>query len=312
MENYKEKIDILLATYNGERYIAEQLESILNQSYKNIKVLIRDDNSNDETLKILDKYKSRYPLKIEVYKDEKRNLGCSANFRYLIRKSTADYIMFCDQDDVWKSDKIQKMMQVMKDKEVNKNIPVLIHSDLAVVNSELSMIAPSFFAYNDINPKNNRLNNLMTINTVTGCATLINKALLQYLVDFPSELTLHDRWAALCASCFGEIYYLDSITVLYRQHEANVVGAINARKLDYIFSVIRDSQKYKEGVLEDYQLIEFFVERFKGQISKDKLEVLQGFLSMKNETIIKKIHIAKRYQFRKNSLLKTLGWIYYA
>ena len=108
------QIDILLATYNGERYLSEQLDSILKQSCDNWRIFVRDDGSEDGTSTIIERYQKQYSGKIFIIKDEKQNLGACGNFSELLKKSKSDYIMFCDQDDVWKEDKIKITLKKMK------------------------------------------------------------------------------------------------------------------------------------------------------------------------------------------------------
>ena len=128
-----EKIDILLATYNGEEYLEEQLNSILNQTYKNFNLIISDDNSTDSTVKILDKY-SKKDSRIIVYK-QNRNLGVVSNFEFLLSKVESKYFMFSDQDDIWIETKIEKSINKLE--ETNSDI---VFTDLMVVDDKLNVL----------------------------------------------------------------------------------------------------------------------------------------------------------------------------
>ena len=145
------KIYILLSTYNGEKYLKEQLDSLFSQSYKDFKLIVRDDGSNDKTLDILKKYD------IELLPSF-GNLGVKKSFEKLLKYASenneAKYFMFCDQDDVWKSDKIEKTLKKMQELEnlYGNNMPLLIHTDLEVVNENLKTINHSMWQYEKINP----------------------------------------------------------------------------------------------------------------------------------------------------------------
>ena len=139
-------VDILMATYNGELYLEEQIKSIIKQSYKNWILYIRDDGSKDNTLKIINRYTYKYPDKIKLIADDRGNLGSNMNFKELMQYSKNEYCMFCDQDDVWLEDKIKLSLDKIKklENKYGKNTPILVHTDLKVVNEKLDEISESF------------------------------------------------------------------------------------------------------------------------------------------------------------------------
>ena len=130
-------IDILLSTYNGEKFLAEQLDSLLIQTYKDFKLIIRDDCSNDNTLKIISEYKKQYPNKIILVQNNTKNLGSTNSFFELLHHSSSELIMFCDQDDVWNPDKLEQMVKFYDETVKEKEKPVLIHSDAEIVDENL-------------------------------------------------------------------------------------------------------------------------------------------------------------------------------
>ncbi|MCK4906728.1 MAG: glycosyltransferase family 2 protein [Spirochaetes bacterium] len=223
----KNKIDILLATYNGEQFIAEQLESILSQTYTNWQLIIRDDGSTDDTQKILKKYKKKYSEKIKLIKDKHQNLGSMLNFSVLMGESKADYIAFSDQDDVWEKDKLEVSMKAMQtaEKKNGKKSPLLVHTDMKVVDEELNEIHESFWKYQKHNPVKKGSEFLMVQNNTNGCTMLFNKELKDMAFPIPDEAIMHDWWVAIVASEFGKIVALENKTVLYRQHYSNRLGA---------------------------------------------------------------------------------------
>ncbi len=212
----RDKVAILLATYNGEKYLEEQLQSILNQSYENWVLFIHDDGSYDGTKEIIYKYSTKYKDKIIFLDDNTSFRSSNLNFEYLMKyllttDHKSDYIMFSDQDDIWFPDKIKTTLLKMKKMEDNygKNTPLLVHSDLVVVNHELNLISKSFWKYYSINPKESGFNSLLFQNVVTGCSMMINRPALKLSLPFPKEILVHDWWIALVVSKFGKINFIE-------------------------------------------------------------------------------------------------------
>jgi len=246
-------IDILLSTYNGEKFLAEQLNSILAQTEKDWQLLIRDDGSTDSTIDIIQTYSSRHPEKISMMSDDMtENIGPCRSFHRLMQVScgesdsrgealpfaterkrgecntgsNVDYVMFCDQDDVWLPEKIEVMLTRIKKlkKEPDTSVPILLHCDLEVVDAKLTVIAPSFMKHNKLDPQITDFTSLSIRNNVTGCAMMCNKALIDLALPMPEEAIMHDWWLTLTASVFGEIHYIPKTLLKYRQHSDNAIG----------------------------------------------------------------------------------------
>ena len=135
------KIDILMATYNGEKYLVEQLDSIINQTYHNWNLLIRDDNSTDKTLEIIQNYHKK-DKRIKILKDNKGNLGIVRNFEELLKSSESEFIMFSDQDDIWVENKLDMYLKMI---EKIKNKGFMIHSDAILFDKNKSNILKDTF-----------------------------------------------------------------------------------------------------------------------------------------------------------------------
>ncbi len=221
-------VEVLLATYNGERFLREQVDSILSQSYGSLRITARDDGSSDGTVGILEGYERRYPERFRVLRDGVRAGGAKWNFVRLMEQSTAPFVCLADQDDVWKRDKVRDSMAAMLGlrERHGDEVPLLVFSDLEVVDAELRSLYPSFWRLGRIAPGNiHRLERLLTQNVLTGCTAMLNRRLAQLAVRMTDEVFMHDGWIAVIASAMGAAAYLDEPTVLYRQHESNVVGA---------------------------------------------------------------------------------------
>lgn len=218
-------IEILLSTYNGELFLRQQLDSIIDQTYQEWEILIRDDGSCDNTISIINEYCERYPHKIRYIGDNK-NIGCLLSYETLLQESKAPYILFCDQDDVWMPDKIESTLNKMI--FVEKSYPgssVLIHTDLEVVDQNKNAIHSSFWKLSHIKPNLlKKFNYLGVYNGVTGCSMMINKAAKINAMPFSANARMHDSWISLCVSKVGYIDYVENKTILYRQHEYNQIG----------------------------------------------------------------------------------------
>lgn len=221
-------IDILLAIYNGERFLAELIESILKQDYKQIRLVIRDDGSTDSSLAIVESFIKTHPEQIVLLNDSLGNLGSTMNFFQLLQSSRAGYAMLADQDDVWLPKKVSITIAAMKKTEDlhGQHTPILIHTDLIVTDYDLSKISGSFWMYQKIDPKHDSINRLMVQNVVTGCTVMVNRSLMKLVRPVSQGVIEHDWWLALLAASFGKISHISKPTILYRQHDKNIVGAV--------------------------------------------------------------------------------------
>jgi glycosyltransferase involved in cell wall biosynthesis len=220
-------IEVALATYNSERFLPDLLESLFAQSVQDFTLTIADDGSVDATIDILAAYAERYPGRIRVVAEAKHPRGVLGNFSRLLDHVTADYVLLCDHDDVWLPDKIALSLKAMLALEARHpaNIPLLIHTDLIIVGPHLEVLSSSHMRYAKIDPTRSDLKSLLLGNVVTGCATIINRALYERARPIPPEATMHDHWLALVASTIGAIEYVDRPTIMYRQHGGNAIGA---------------------------------------------------------------------------------------
>ena len=234
----KATVAILLATYNGEKYLRPLLDSLFAQTEQDWQLIVSDDGSRDSTRAILREYAERYPQKLRILEHAQPTGSSKDNFLYLTRHAGEyEYVMYCDQDDVWKPDKISHTLQTMRGTEAaDRGVPCLVHTDLAVVDADLRPLKDSFIASSFLDPKRDRLCQLVIQNVVTGCTVMINHALweLAMLPADPAKIVMHDMWLALLAAARGRIGFLPEATILYRQHGNNVVGAKDVRSLGYI------------------------------------------------------------------------------
>ncbi|WP_186758272.1 glycosyltransferase family 2 protein [Loigolactobacillus coryniformis] len=248
MENAK--IAILLSTYNGAEYLAEQISSIIQQTYANWQLFIRDDGSTDQTTQIIQKYQKMNQHIIFLNESHIENLGVKRSFMELLAVTQADYYMFCDQDDVWLPEKIQLTLNEML-KNRDKEVPRLVHTDLMVVDQDLQPQRPMFGRDFQDN-----FRDVLYSNSVTGCTVMINETLRQLLLKQPfdpKQIVMHDWWFALVAAAFGEIAYLAEPTILYRQHGNNTFGADvkGFQRLRRFFKMEQEIKRFTDALQQD-------------------------------------------------------------
>ena len=230
-----ETIDILLATYNGEKYLKEQIESILNQTYSNIRLIISDDCSTEKTKEIIKAYEEKDNRIISYFHE--KNLGYVKNFEFLLSKVENEIYMLSDQDDVWLPTKVEHTYEKLKETDAD-----LVFTDLEVVNEKLETIYPSFNDFMLLSRKikkylhSYRLQYLY--NCVTGCTLMSKKKFIKMILPIPtqSKYAIHDTWIACTVANNGKMEYLDEKTIKYRQHGNNQVGT---DKISHKFSKLQ-------------------------------------------------------------------------
>lgn len=260
-----EKIAILLASYNGEKYIAEQIESLLKQTETGWELFVHDDGSTDNTLEILHGYEARYPDRIHIL-DGPPCGGAKDNFLWMMKNVRAPYVMFCDQDDVWLPEKVELTLGEMRRLEAQhgKEKPLLVFADLCVTDEGLRPIAARLSAYQKLDPWRTKAKNLMIQNVITGCAVMINRTLAELAAkpENTAEIIMHDWWCALIAASFGGVSFVDRALVLYRQHGGNFVGAKNLNSLRYLTARIRSPADIKNSLLAKQRQAALLAETF--------------------------------------------------
>ena len=243
--NAQIKIAVLLSTCNGEKFLAEQIDSLLAQSHKNFIPIVRDDGSHDRTVSLLESYALDHSVQIRLLPRDGQKLGASGGFAFLVdyviknKESlglTSSYMMFCDQDDTWFPEKIEKLLAAMLATEADNDsaLPIIVHSDLEVVSEQNTIIAKSFVNYQGLEIKRNSFPNLVISNLVTGCTALINQSLAEKALPIPEGAIMHDWWLALVATAFGKSVYLNIPLVHYRQHGNNAIGAKEFTKVSFV------------------------------------------------------------------------------
>lgn len=242
-------VEILMATYNGEKYVRAQMASILAQTDERWHLTVSDDGSTDGTVAILDEYAAKHPDKITRYRSGQRFGGACGHFLHLMSRCDAPYMLFCDQDDVWLPDKVAKMTAALE--QIGEDTPGLVFSDLTPVDDELRPIAASMMVYQDQRPDALDYRALLMQNVVTGGAMGVTRALAALAKGAAGEkdILMHDGWLAAIAARFGKIVYIPEALSLYRQHGDNSVGAKNVHGAGYVLGRLMKLRGVRQTML---------------------------------------------------------------
>lgn len=320
-------VDILLATYNGELYIEQQIQSILSQTYKNWHLLISDDSSCDNTAAIIKKY-AAMDTRIHVLTSAAKHRSAKMNFFYLIECSESSYIAFCDQDDYWKPNKIQISMETLREIERNhgSNIPVLVHTDLSITDERLDIVRQSMVKNLNIDPINHSYESIFVTGFVTGCTVVVNRSCVKLAMTAADRknIIMHDWWLCLIAETFGKRRFIPERTVLYRQHSKNSIGASTRSlhclikkwlavvcKLGFLHSM-RIARKNEQMRFKQAKL---FLETYENIIQPSNRLAIERLLSIENTSVFKRLHLMSEcklwrkglgYRFKQAILIITL------
>lgn len=222
-------IDVLLATFDGERYLPDLLASLMAQTLPDFRLLVRDDGSRDGTVALLREWQQRHPGRIDILDTDAPTGSASGNFNRLMLASDADYVLFADQDDIWHADKVERTVAALIAAEGvcgGGAKPVMAVCDLALVDGQGRPLFPSFRAYQGLDMgKGLRLGRLLLNNVVTGCAMGVNRAAIAGAAPVPAAAYMHDWWLALVCAALGTVHAMPEVLIDYRQHAGNVVGA---------------------------------------------------------------------------------------
>jgi glycosyltransferase involved in cell wall biosynthesis len=297
------KISVVMATYNGEKYLDQQIQSILNQSRPPAEFIVCDDLSTDGTVAILEKYAQQNKLRYVV---NDYRLGLVANFKKAVSLADdANYIALSDQDDEWLNDKLEKSAALLR--QINDPaVPCMVYSDLILVNQYNEVLNPSFRNERGQHHYQHNIETLFFSNFVNGCASLINPELKRRFAEIPDDVLLnHDVWMALTALTFGKAQYLALPLVKYRKHENNVSISGNVKPKSKYRSALKELLVSVRGK-KDYLSAEFittrrFYNRFFNEMAADKKMYFKKFLSLQQKPyIIKKLayrNTLKKYKF---------------
>lgn len=293
------KVNILMSTYNGQQFVAEQIRSIQEQTFSDWTLLIRDDGSSDRTKDLLQDF-ARQDSRIRLIDlEEQKNIGVIKSFHRLVQYEKADYYFFSDQDDVWLPDKLEVSLREAQSYPTDQ--PLMVYMDLTVVNQDLQVMTESMIR-SQSHHANTELVQELTENTVTGGVAMINHALAE-LWSGTEDVLMHDWYLALLASALGKLVFIDKSGELYRQHADNVLGARTLSKrfkkwirphilFKVYWDLIKNSQKQASFLLDK-------------PLSPSDRELVQAFVAIMDKPMLERYQILKKYGLRKNKAFHT-------
>ncbi|MGV3145425.1 glycosyltransferase family 2 protein [Streptococcus suis] len=294
------KVNILMSTYNGQQFLAEQIRSIQAQSYTDWTLFIRDDGSSDNTKEILKDFEHQDSRIHIIDSDKSDNLGVIKSFHKLVNHDRADYYFFSDQDDVWLPNKLELSLKEAQNYPADR--PLMVYMDLKVVDQDLEIMTESMVK-SQSHHANTELVQELTENTVTGGVAMINHALAEMWQE-TDDILMHDWYLALLASGFGNLVFIDQPGELYRQHSDNVLGARTLSKRfkkwirpHILFAVywdlIKNSQKQARHLLQM-------------PLSQSNRELIEAFVTIMDKPMLERFRILRKYGLRKNKSFHTL------
>ena len=281
MAKTRKNIQVLISTYNGEKYLKELMDSVLNQDIKQLRLIIRDDGSNDNTLKILSRYSSKKHIKIF----SEKNIGIIQSFFKLLKLScpNSDYFAFCDQDDIWMRDKLSRAINKLN--EFSEEIPLMYCSRVILVNDKLDIIK-----YSKIPRRQPSFCNALVENIATGCTIVINNSARKLILkQIPSSVLFPDWWMYLVVSAFGKVIYDVEPRILYRQHCSNTFGVETNFIRKWNGRIKRFIKRGKK--LSISQQVNEFQKIYGMILPEDKEKILNKFINSQ-KTLISRIFYA--------------------
>lgn len=281
----EKKIDILMATYNGEKYLSEQIDSIINQTYQGWNLLIRDDGSTDSTMEIIESYQKK-DTRIKILKDNKGNLGIVKNFEELLKISKAKLIMFSDQDDIWKKEKILRYLERLEKIKEFKNEKIMIHSNSNLYrekNQKLNLFISDKFL-------EQKLENVFFNFFVQGATIMITKSLKEFILPFPEEVYIHDRYIHLLTDILFKRVFINESFMDYRQHENNQIGGNTDWK-----KLISKRYFYEK----DCKLIKKIYELHKNRLNLEQKNMIESYFKITN---VKQNRLRRYTELKKSNI----------
>lgn len=287
-------VAILMSTYNGAKYVSKQIDSLLNQTYKDIKIYIRDDGSTDNTVSILEKYAEKHK---NIYLFKEKNIGYCASFMKLLCECPeSDYYAFCDQDDYWKEEKIAKAVEMMNEHD---KMPLFYYSEVDVVNEKLQLIYKTL--YTGIDTAGSSFNTTPAI----GCTCVINEKLRKVLIKnkIPSNCVSHELYLyRLCLLIDGKVLHDKNSYILYRQHGNNAIGIAK--------SPLKKLKAYKKFEKTRNMMAKTYLEIYSKYISKENLMLLKKIADFYENRVSNKLKVIFDKKFRSKKFKSDLKFLY--
>ncbi|MBR4725016.1 MAG: glycosyltransferase [Lachnospiraceae bacterium] len=302
-------VNIILSSYNGSRYIAEQIESILDSGYRDLKLFVFDDVSTDDTVDIVREFEKK-DNRVTLVKNA-FNKGFCRNFieglEYTVDHFPADYYVFCDQDDVWFNDRLEVCLENMKAAEdrLGSDVPLMLFTDAVLTDENISKLYNNFFKESRLNTQRLDLAAVLMENKCIGCTSFMNHALASKIRGFDRRIRYHDWWVALTAAAFGKLIYVDKPTVMYRQHGNNQVG--QAGFSEYVSSRAGSVQDMRRRIVKTIAQASAFHKQYAAELSDNNKRMVREFIAIGATGWFEQRRLIIKNRFYKSGFLRNIG-----
>ena len=303
------KTAILLTAYNGAGHLPGLLDSLRAQTDPDFCVIMQDDGSTDSTPGLLKD--AAQDKRFCFGAEQGQHLGAAGNFLSLIRQTDADYVLLCDQDDVWEPEKLSVLKQAVSDleKQYGSDTPLLVHSDCSLISESGEPIGGSFFRHQGWDPAAVTLPRLLVQNNVTGCTLIMNRPLRDLIAVHAKakDLFMHDWFIALTAASFGRIGFVSRPLTRYRQHEGNVIGASSRSLVVRGVSALRDRKNAKRRILLTYTHTKVFRKLYGEELPAPARDTVDAYLATQRMRKLPRVLAVRRMGCVMQSPVTRLG-----
>ncbi len=291
------KVEVLLATYNNADYLEPLLDSLLAQSFGDFHLVISDDCSTDDTVKILKRYLGRFQNPVRLIERDRPSGSAAANFAMLMQQSHGDFVFLCDGDDVWYPDKLKAFLAKARPRQdmLGPDVPMFLFSDASIISADGAPSGPSYWAYKNTDPARClSLQRLLVCTPMLGCASMMNRALVQLACNVPlGRVTGHDWWALLVAASLGEVGFVDAPTIAYRVHGKNAsqpmqitLTSFKERSGSRLGRLSGPIHEVRRRIVIRQRQAEPLLEQFGDRLSQERRQIIEKFLAIKNRSFV--------------------------
>lgn len=283
-------VSILMATYNGEKYLEEQINSLLKQTYPHWTLWIKDDGSTDSTISIIEQY-CLQDSRIHQVSDSNKNLGAGKTFFLLLSYSDTPYTIFCDQDDIWFDTKLEELVRHAEEK-LDINRPGMVYCDAHAYSDALRTITSNSVSH--LHASN--LNEFLFFNSgYQGCSILFNSSLCTMAKNYTADFYMHDDIVSLLGHTFGDVYFLNKPLMLYRQHDYNVTG----KTAQGFWDMVRTFFRKGAAVINRHHYDEkkHFFHYYQANLNEKQKKLFEAYLQYPQLSLFKRLWIVWKYNF---------------
>jgi glycosyltransferase involved in cell wall biosynthesis len=281
--------DVILAVWNGQDYLPAMLDSLLSQTASEFNVLVRDDGSTDGSREILENYKQKFDGRLSVIAGEPTR-SATANFAILMRETKAEYVLFADQDDVWRPEKVGLTLRSLKEAEAKygKSTPIYFATDIEVANKDLELINPSYWKWKRLKASRmSKLSQSLICVSIQGMASGINRALLDLANPVSAKAISHDWWTQLIAAAMGKVICDPTTTALYRVHGGNASIPKPVGVLPYLRLGL-DASFLRRGLGRRIEQADALADALAERMPPDKLKIIRRFTKLQSQGFLQR------------------------